>query len=486
MKRLVPTSFFGILFALCIMVIPIPEVSAGVPMEGFSEVVKKVGPAVVSITVTGGKHRGAERGAPPNEPPDAMPPEEVPPMMPEPPGKRGPEQSAGSGVIVSPNGLVVTNNHVVDGSTAVTVMLPNKREYAAKVLGTDPKTDLAVLKIDAENLTALAWADPAKLQVGDLVLAIGNPFGLSSSVSMGIVSALGRSSVGIADYEDFIQTDAAINPGNSGGALVNMKGELVGINTAIFSKTGGSEGIGFAIPASIAANITSSLATTGKVVRGWLGVVIQDVTPALAKSFKLPSEMKGALVSDVNEHGPGYSAGLQRGDTVVSFNGTPIEGPATLRNLVAQTPVGKTVPVVVMRGGETITLALVTQERPPDEALLAKKDTTKAPPAKTEKPSDNVFAGIQAYSFEALSREQREQFGLMPDAEGVVVGEVLAGSAAEKAGLQRGDVIKEIDHKAVKNIEDYKKTSSLFEKNATVVVLVQRSGNSMFVALSPE
>ena len=228
-----------------------------------------------------------------------------------PPGPHGrPDQSAGSGVILDPNGYIVTNNHVVEGATQITVTLSDRREFSAKIVGTDPKTDLAVVKIEAKDLPSVKWAEYEKLQVGDLVLAIGSPFGLSSTVTLGIISALGRGNVGIADYEDFIQTDAAINPGNSGGALVNMNGDLIGINTAIFSRTGGSEGIGFAIPSSIALDIVDSLQKTGKVVRGWMGVAIQEITPALAKSFKLPEQRKGVLISGSETRG--RRRGLQR------------------------------------------------------------------------------------------------------------------------------------------------------------------------------
>src|SRR5689334_24172985 len=306
-------------FALACTLSPIAgdpsATAAGVPpsmAQGFSEIVKKVTPAVVNIAVTGGAEGGrGRRPLPPGPfggPPGGGPPGgeepggELPTPPPMPPGPHGrPDQSAGSGVILDPNGYIVTNNHVVEGATQITVTLSDRREFSAKVVGTDPKTDLAVVKIDVKDLPSVKWAEYDKLQVGDLVLAIGSPFGLSSTVTLGIISALGRGNVGIADYEDFIQTDAAINPGNSGGALVNMNGDLIGINTAIFSRTGGSEGIGFAIPSSIALDIVDSLQKTGKVVRGWMGVAIQEITPALAKSFKLPEQRKGVLISDVNE-----------------------------------------------------------------------------------------------------------------------------------------------------------------------------------------
>ena len=261
--------------------------AAGVPpsmAQGFSEIVKKVTPAVVNIAVTGGTEGGRGRrplppgpfgGPPGGEEPGGGELPTPPPMPPGGPHGR-PDQSAGSGVILDSSGYIVTNNHVVEGATQITVTLSDRREFSAKVVGTDPKTDLAVIKIDVKDLPALKWAEYDKLQVGDLVLAVGSPFGLSSTVTLGIISALGRGNVGIADYEDFIQTDAAINPGNSGGALVNVNGELIGINTAIFSRTGGSEGIGFAIPSSIAFDIVESLQRTGKVVRGWMRVAIQE------------------------------------------------------------------------------------------------------------------------------------------------------------------------------------------------------------------
>ncbi|MDH4329208.1 MAG: trypsin-like peptidase domain-containing protein, partial [Nitrospira sp.] len=260
--------------------------AAGVPpafAQGFSDIVKKTTPAVVNIAVTGRGEGGRRRGGlppgpfgkPPGEEPggeEAPTPPPMPHGSPSPHGR--PEQSAGSGVVFDPSGYIVTNNHVVEGATQITVTLNDRREFSAKIIGTDPKTDLAVIKIEAKNLSSLKWAEYDKLQVGDLVLAVGSPFGLSSTVTLGIISALGRGNVGIADYEDFIQTDAAINPGNSGGALVNMNGDLIGINTAIFSRTGGSEGVGFAIPSSIALDIVDSLQRTGKVVRGWMGVAI--------------------------------------------------------------------------------------------------------------------------------------------------------------------------------------------------------------------
>ncbi len=469
--------------------------AAGVPpafAQGFSDIVKKTTPAVVNIAVTGGGEGGRRRGGlppgpfgkPPGEEPGGEDAPTPPPMPHGPPAPHGrPEQSAGSGVVFDSNGFIVTNNHVVEGATQITVTLNDRREFSAKIIGTDPKTDLAVIKIEAKNLPSLKWAEYEKLQVGDLVLAVGSPFGLSSTVTLGIISALGRGNVGIADYEDFIQTDAAINPGNSGGALVNMNGDLIGINTAIFSRTGGSEGVGFAIPSSIALDIVDSLQRTGKVVRGWMGVAIQEITPALAKSFKLPEDRKGVLISDVNENGPSHAAGVKRGDVVVAFNGKEILSVSQLRNLVARTIVGKEAQVKVLRDGKEQLIAVTVAERPSDE-LLAKKDP--APPkeqGETVKPPDNVLASLRV---QALDNAVMSQLNIPAKTTGVVIASVEPGGQAEAAGLQRGDVIQEVNREPVKTMDDYQKAVSKIKKEDLAVLLVNRQGNSLFVAVNPK
>jgi serine protease Do len=475
-----------------------PVSAAGIPpawAQGFSDIVKKTTPAVVNIAVTGGGEGGRRRGGvppgpfgpPPGSPPGGEEPGEgpTPPPIPHgPPMPHGrPDQSAGSGVILDSNGFIVTNNHVVEGATQITVTLSDRREFSAKVVGTDPKTDLAVIKIDAKDLPSLKWAEYEKLQVGDLVLAVGSPFGLSSTVTLGIISALGRGNVGITDYEEFIQTDAAINPGNSGGALINMNGDLIGINTAIFSRTGGSEGIGFAIPSSIAMDIVDSLQKTGKVVRGWMGVAIQEITPALAKSFKLPDQRKGVLISDVNENGPSYAAGIKRGDVVVAFNGKEVQTVSQLRNLVARTVVGKDAQVKVVREGKEQLIAVKVAERPPDE-MLAKKEP--APPkeaGETIKPPDNVLASLRV---QALDNALMSQLNISAKTVGVVITSVEPGGQAEAAGLQRGDVIQEVNHETVKTLSDYQKVAEKIKKDELAVLLVNRQGNSLFVAINPK
>jgi serine protease Do len=387
--------------------------------------------------------------------------------------------------VIDPRGYIVTNNHVVENATQIMVTLSDRREFPAKVIGTDPKTDLAVIKIEVENLSSLKWADYDRLQVGDLVLAVGSPFGLSSTVTLGIISALGRGNVGIADYEDFIQTDAAINPGNSGGALVNMNGELIGINTAIFSRTGGSEGIGFAIPSSIALDIVDSLLKSGKVVRGWMGIAIQEITPALAKSFKLPEQRKGGvLVSDVNEDGPSASAGLKRGDVIVSFDDREVLNVSQLRNMVARTLVGRTAKVKVLREGKEQQVTVKIAERPTDE-MLARKEPAQAPAPEQSapKPPDNVLASLRV---QALDQSTMGQLNIPSKTTGVVINHVEPGSSAEAAGLQRGDVIQEVNHEVVKSLDDYQRASAKIKKEEMVVLLLSRQGNNLFVAVNPK
>ncbi|HZS11428.1 MAG TPA: PDZ domain-containing protein, partial [Nitrospirales bacterium] len=306
--------------------------------------------------------------------------------------------------------------------------------------------------------------------------------GLNQTVTMGIISAVGRANMGIVDYEDFIQTDAAINPGNSGGALVNVNGDLIGINTAIFSRTGGSEGIGFAIPSSIALDVVDALMKSGKVVRGWMGIAIQEITPALAKSFKLPDQRKnGVLISDVNEDGPSAAAGLKRGDVIVGFDGKEIKNVSQLRNMVARTIVGRSANVKVLRDGKEQTINVKIAERPSDE-MLAKKEPEK-PPQETVKPPDNVLAALRVQN---LDQATMSQLNIPTKTTGVLVNHVEGGSPAESAGLQRGDVIQEVNREPVKSLEDYQRVSAKIKKDEMVVLLLSRQGNNLFVAVNPK
>jgi serine protease Do len=395
-------------------------------------------------------------------------------------GERGPhprereEEGLGSGVIVSAEGLIVTNEHVVGGADHIKVTLSDRRAFDAKVIGTDRKTDLAVLQIDGPDLPWVPFGDSSKLQPGEVVLAVGNPFGLTQTVTMGIVSGVGRQGVGITDYEDFIQTDAAINPGNSGGAMVNTRGELIGINTAIFTQSGGYEGIGFAIPANLARTISDSLVRSGKVVRGWLGVSIQEVTPELAAQFNLDAP-RGAVVTEVLGNSPAEKAGVRRGDVIVALNGLEVENLARLRLVVASAPVGSRMGVEVVRDGKHKRLDVTIGELPEDVSL-------KRRPPSVEGDFDNVLSGL---TVGPLSRENALHYQLDPGGKGVVVLDVTAGSPASRAGLMEGDVIMEIDRKEVATLDEYDRLARRIGKDKGALLLISRRGQTLFVGVEP-
>jgi serine protease Do len=395
------------------------------------------------------------------------------------PGFQGPqkhrESALGSGVIVDPNGYIVTNNHVIAHADEIKVLLGDGRKFKGKVIGTDPKTDIAVVKINAHNLPTIPWGDSDKIEVGGYVLAIGNPFGLNQTVTMGIISAKGRANVGIADYEDFIQTDAAINPGNSGGALVNARGQLIGINTAIFSRSGGFMGIGFAVPSDMARSVMNSLIKYGKVTRGWLGVSIQKVTPELAKQFHVP-KAEGALVSEIMQGTPASHAGLKSGDVIVEFDGHHIDNPTTLRNVVAATKVGKTVRIKVIRAGKTRVLKAKISQQPKNIGNKMPEESSGSGGAGT------ALAGVQIRS---LTPQIANQLGISPTTAGVVVTQVNVGSAAEEAGLRAGDVILEINQKRITSVADFKRQAHRLGKKGTAVLLINRRGNQLFLPVSP-
>jgi serine protease Do len=374
------------------------------------------------------------------------------------------ERSLGSGVIISTDGLVLTNNHVIADAATIKVVLSDKREVAAKVVGTDPKSDVAVLKLaSARNLKPLHFGNSDQMRLGDLVLAVGNPFGVGQTVTMGIVSAKGRANMGIVDYEDFIQTDAAINPGNSGGALVNMKGELIGINTAILSRTGGYQGIGFAIPSNMVRPIMTSLVKTGKVVRGWLGIVIQEVDSDLADAMKLPTR-SGVLISDVSPNGPAAKAGLRRGDLVVKLNNQPVDSVGALRNQVAIAGVGTKVKVDFYRDRKLHTVTASLGELPGNPALAA-RSPDRAP--------DGV--GVAP-----LDRTARQRFNIPGRVNfGVVVTGVKPGSPAGQAGLQSGDVILEINRVTIDSVSRFQQTFSA--ARGRVLLLVYRRGSTLYM-----
>jgi serine protease Do len=396
----------------------VPPAAVAGDEQGFVQVAKTVKPAVVNILATSSS-RGSEgpHGAVPDDPffhrffgDEWFRRFEAP--------RTHKERSLGSGVIVQSDGLIMTNNHVVNQADDIKVFLSDKREFKAKLIGTDTKTDLAVVKIDADGLQTVRWADSDRLEVGELVLAVGNPFGLNQTVTMGIVSAVGRASMGIAEYEDFIQTDAAINPGNSGGPLVNVRGEVVGINTAIFSRSGGNMGIGFAVPSNLAHSVLEQLVRGGRVVRGWLGVSIQELSPELAAQFGLESTA-GVLVSDVVEDSPAKKAGFERGDVVVEYDGKAVENPTQLRNAVAQTPIGKRVTVKVVRDKAPKSIEVTISEQPRTAAQNGSDRAQPGPPAGFLSERD-VHEPTEA----AATR-----YGLKTGPNGVVVVRVRTGGA---------------------------------------------------------
>lgn len=445
---------------------------AAPPATGFTEVAKQVTPAVVNIT-TVMTEKVSDGFSVPEQLRDRMEEFFGKPFGPrgrgpsDPFEPRGPRRGQGSGVIISSDGYILTNNHVIAKAREVNVTLPDKREFKGRIIGADPKTDLAVVKINATDLPAVSWGDASRLQVGEYVLAVGNPFGLNSTVTLGIVSAVGRGHMGITQYEDFIQTDAAINPGNSGGALVNTRGELVGINTAIFSQSGGYQGVGFAVSTTMAKPIYESLVKSGKVVRGYLGISIQDLNQDLAKSFNI-KDSKGALISDVRDDGPAEQAGLKQGDVIIEYHGTPVEDGVALQRLVTRTSVGTKVPLKVIREGHELEMTVKIGEQP-DEAKVAKMEKAE---------TDSSLFGL---AVEDLDQETAKGLGLNGK-RGVVVTKVAPDSGAERAGLMPGDVIREINRQPITSVKDFEKAASDVEKGGNVLILVNRRGNSLFLS----
>jgi serine protease Do len=391
--------------------------------SSFAPIVKKVAPSVVKVSV-------------------AMKTSDNPMSNSDNPGQQhGPmEHGLGSGVIVSPDGYILTNNHVVNNAGEIQVVLNDGRQFTAKVIGTDPQTDVALIKINADNLPSLTLADSDKVEIGDVVLAIGNPFGIGETVTKGIVSAKDRTTSGDMD-EDFIQTDAAINPGNSGGALVDTDGRLVGINSAILTHSGGNQGIGFAVPSNLCRWVMDSLVKNGRVERGLLGVMIQNLTPDLAKAFKL-DRTTGALVGDVSPGSPAEKAGLKSGDVITQFNGQPIRDASQLKVRVAESAPGSTAQLGVNRNGESKTFDVILGSVPDK---VAKADGNRGA-ARRE-----ALAGVGVAD---LDQSTRAELNIPQNVQGAVITEVAPDSAAYEAGLRSGDVITELNRQPVKNAQE--------------------------------
>ncbi len=437
----------------------------------FAPVVKKVAPSVVKVTTSTKTKQASMQDSPGFDNPffRRFFGEGFEQRQPRRQQNLPRQLGEGSGVIVTEDGYILTNNHVVDEADEVKIGLLDGREFTGKVVGKDPKTDIAVLKIDGKDLPSIEMTDSDKIEIGDVVLAIGNPFGIGQTVTMGIISATGRATMGL-DYEDFIQTDAAINPGNSGGALVDADGRLIGINTAILSRSGGNQGIGFAIPTSLAREVMESLVTDGKVTRGYLGVMIQDMTPSLAKEFKL-KDSNGALIGEVMPKGPAAKAGLQSGDVVLEFNGKTIRDSRQLKLQVARVKPSESVPVKVLRNGSTKTINVTVNELPGSEEL-ADADTH-------DTNDSDALKGVAVADLDAQTRRERN---IPNNVQGALVTEVDGNSAAREAGLQPGDVVIEINRQPVKSAGDAVKLTEN-PKDKTTLLRIWSKGRSRYLVV---
>lgn len=472
-RRPDPFSGISVLVSLAVLTVflaaGIPAAAIGADMPAsFTELVKKASPSVVNISTV---REVGMKGAMPFRSPfgkedpfhdffekffgDRMP-------------KKFKQRGLGSGFIISGDGLILTNNHVVQDTKEIEVTLSDDRTLAAEVVGRDPKTDLALIKVDPdEDLVPLPMGDSDKLQVGEWVLAIGSPFGLGNTVTAGIVSAKYRQ-IGQGAYDDYIQTDASINPGNSGGPLLDLSGKVVGINSAIFTRSGGNIGIGFAIPVNMAKDLLPQL-KEGHVVRGWLGVMVQEVTPELREKLDL-DEARGALVADVNEDGPADKAGIRRGDVIVAFDGKPVKEMKDLPYLVASTEVGKEVEVEVIRDGDEKTLEVTLGELKEEEVTTAE--------AEEEAPKLGL-------SVREITQDLTDRYNLSRSS-GLVVTGVQPGSPAAEAGIRRGDILVELEGEPIEGYEEFNKRLKEFSAGDTLLFLIDRKGSTLFITLKAE
>jgi len=484
--------------ALLALAAPVPERVAGglgarpalarTTPDSFADLAARLLPAVVNISssadvqMSDNDRPGIPPVFPPGSPFEQFFKDFMERHRPDAPPKSDPDrrmQSLGSGFIIDPSGLVVTNNHVTDGADEITVTLQDNTSLKAKVLGRDQTGDITLLKVDAgKPLPALEFGDSSALRVGDWVLAIGNPFGLGGTVTAGIVSARGRD-IHEGPYDDFIQTDAPINRGNSGGPLFDMDGKVIGINTAIYSPSGGSIGIGFAIPANMAKLVVAQLREYGHPRRGWLGVRIQEVTPDIADSLGLKGGAHGALVAGINQAGPADQAHLRSGDVILSFNGAPVKDMHALPRIVADTDVGRQVPLTVWRDGKEVALQALLAEKPDDVVKTALTPAV-PPPAK---PADIAGLGM---TLAPIDQAARDRFHLSADQKGVVITDVSEGGAAAQRGVKPGDVILEMQQGGeVSTPEDVRRRVETVrrEDRKSVLMLIQRSDGMNWVPL---
>jgi serine protease Do len=465
---------FGAAFVLLGLALTLfsTRTARGAVPPDFADLAEKLSPTVVNIYTT----QTIQVSSSPHQFffPDEM---EIPepfrrffgiPDMPEQAPKREMKRtSLGSGVIVSGDGYILTNNHVVEDADEINVTLTNFEEYKATIVGRDPKSDVALIKIEPKaDLPYVTFGDSDKLRVGEWVLAIGNPFGLQKTVTAGIVSAKGRS-INNESYGNFIQTDASINPGNSGGPLFNLNGEMVGVNTAIFSRSGGNIGIGFAIPVNMAKNVFAQLKEHGKVTRGWLGVMIQQVTPELAQNFGLDRPI-GALVGQVVADSPAEKAGLKAGDVIIEYNGKEVSQMSMLPAMVANTNVGEKAKLVLIRDGKKQNITVEIGKLEDEEPVVAGTET-----------GTSKKLGI---TVQELTPKLAESLG-MEETQGLIITDINAGSAAAEAGIQRGDIILEINREKVESVAQYKKALQAAQEKNTILLLIKRDQHTRFVVV---
>jgi serine protease Do len=443
------------------------------PLTSFAPVVKRAMPAVVNISSSKVvKAQQMPRGMFDDPMFRQFFGGRIPEMQ-QPKSQR--ETSLGSGVVVSPDGYILTNNHVVEGATDVKVQFSDKHEYPAKIVGTDKYTDVAVLKIDKTGLTTIPLADSSRSQVGDVVLAMGNPFGLGQTVTMGIISAKGRAGLGIERFEDFIQTDAAINRGNSGGALIDTHGELVGINTAILSGDGGgNEGIGFAIPANLARNVMEGILKNGKVTHGFMGIIPQELTPEMAKEFNM-TDGHGVLIAQVSPDSPASKAGLKVGDVISAINGNAVEDVNNFRLTIAGFASGTTVHLKIVREGKTLEVPV---------ALGEVNEANNRPGGPSVVPGEGEKGALKGVSVEALTPEIRQQLQLPDDTKGgVVIANLEDDSPAAAVGLQSGDVILQVNHRPVNTVAEFNSTVKAGASKESTLLLVRRGAGTSFIVV---
>ncbi len=443
------------------------------PLVTFAPVVKRAMPAVVNISSSKVVKEQAQGGSMFDDPffrqffGGRMPQQQQP--------RSQRETSLGSGVVVSPDGYIITNNHVVDGASDVKVQFSDRSEFPAKIVGTDKYADIAVLKVNRTGLTSLPFADSSKAQVGDVVLAMGEPFGLRGTVTMGIISAMGRGGLGIERFEDFIQTDASINRGNSGGALIDTRGDLVGINTAILSgETGGNQGIGFAIPANLARNEMDQIMKHGKVTRGYMGILPQELTPELAKQFGVPND-HGVAVAQVEPNSPAEKAGLKVGDVITGVNGNPIEDVNEFRLEVAGFAPATTIHLKVVRGSQTLDLPVTLSEY-----NLERADSDNG---QGNVPEGGEKGALQGVTVQTLTPDLRREMQLPEGTAGVVITNVDADSPAAQAGLSEGDMILQVNRRPVTSVQEFNRAVREGASRESTLLLVKHGAGTLFVVV---